>query len=72
MPQTPLTGTYNGEDIVVQFSATGEYERDQGGMDVTDITIDWVEICGLRVQLRDLPQPLRNVLHSLGDEVEFQ
>ena len=72
MPQTPLTGTYNGEEIVIQFSATGEYERDQGGMDVTDITIDWVEICGLRVQLRDLPQPLRNVLHDLSDGVEFQ
>ena len=72
MPQTPLTGTYNGEEIVIQFSATGEYERDQSGMDITDVTIDWVEICGLRVQLRDLPQPLRNVMHSLSDGVEFQ
>lgn len=72
MPQTPLTGTYNGEEIVIQFSAMGEYERDQDGMDITDITIEGVEICGLRVQLRDLPQPLRNVLHSLSDGVDFQ
>ena len=69
-------GTYSSEDIEVTFSA--DMERCDYGVarspvwyEATDIVIDSLEICGCKVDPKDLPADLVKAIIELADYVDF-
>jgi len=74
-----LTGTYNGEELQIEFRARGD-RSDYGPGTPTDIEITDVEINALTIaghdltheQMRNLPTWLVSLIKSYASEVEFE
>ena len=66
------TATYSSDDMTIHFSACGHDSYHDDFVEITEVEIYCMEILGVDVVFKSLPDTLQSAILELSNECEFE